>query len=106
MRKLNIALVSLAISPDSQDGAAKFFSGIYQYLKAKGHKVDVITGKWNYNLNDPNISQFRIIRKSYLWIPQFTSKVINILKKKDFDIIHGNGPKGTLPLLLSNKKFV
>jgi len=106
MRKLNIALVSLAISPDSQDGAAKFFSGIYQYLKAKGHRVKVITGKWKYNLNDPNISQIRITRKSYLWLPQFTSKVVNLLKNQDFDIIHGNGPKGSLPFLLSNKEFV
>jgi hypothetical protein len=106
MKRLKIALVSLAISPDSQDGSAKFFSGIYKYLKTRGHKVNIITGKWKYNLDDPNISQIRIIPKSYLWIPQFTSKVVKILKNKDFDIIHGNGPKGTLPLLLSNKKFV
>ncbi|MHA2430318.1 MAG: glycosyltransferase family 4 protein [Promethearchaeota archaeon] len=104
MKKLKIALVSLTISPDSQDGSAKFFSGIYNYLKKRGHDVKVLTGKWNLNLNDPNVSQIKILRKSYLWIPQFVLKVINFLRNADFDIIHGNGPKGTLPLLLYNKK--
>ncbi|MFW9784752.1 MAG: glycosyltransferase family 4 protein [Candidatus Heimdallarchaeota archaeon] len=106
MKRLKIALITLAISPDKQDGSAKFFSGIYEYLKSRGHNVRVITGRWNYNLNDPNISQIRIMRKSYLWIPQFISKVVNLLRTNDFDIIHGNGPKGTLPLLFSNKKFL
>lgn len=106
MKRLKIALVTLAISPDKLDGSAKFFAGIYEYLKSRGHKVEIITGRWNYRLNDPNISQIRIIQKSYLWIPQFTSQVIKILRTKDFDIIHGNGPKGTFPLLLSEKNFI
>ena len=104
MKKLKIALVSLTISPDSQDGSAKFFSGIYDYLKSRGHDVKVITGKWNINLRDPNISQIKIIRQSYLWIPQFALKAINFLRNADYDIIHGNGPKGTLPIILSGKE--
>ncbi|MFX1496630.1 MAG: glycosyltransferase family 4 protein [Promethearchaeota archaeon] len=106
MKRMKIALITLAISPDKLDGSAKFFSGIYEYLKNRGHKVEVITGRWNYDLNDPKISQIRIIRKSYLWIPQFTTQVIKILRSRDFDIIHGNGPKGTFPLLLSKKNFI
>jgi len=47
MEKLNICLISLTFAPDTQDGAAKFFTGIYNYLKNQGHNVKVITGKCN-----------------------------------------------------------
>ena len=107
MRKLKICLVSLTIAPDSQDGSAKFFRGIYDYLKRQGHDVTLYTGKWNVELDDPNINQIGLIKKSYFWIPQFSYKIIKYLKKQNFDIIHGNGPKGSLPLLLMpHKKFI
>ena len=104
MRKLNICLVSLTIAPDSQDGSAKFFRGIFDYLKKQGHNVQLITGYWNIKLKDPNIHQIDLIRKSYFWIPQFSLKVLRFLKNNNFDIIHGNSPKGSLPLILSKKK--
>lgn len=104
MQKLNICLISLMIPPDSQDGESKFFKGIFDYLKRQGHKVFYLTGKWNYELKDPNIVQVNVIKKRFLWIPQFNLNVIKYLRNNKFDIIHGNGPKGTLPIILSGKK--
>jgi len=107
MKKLKICLVSLTFAPDSQDGSAKFITGVYNYLKSQGHEVKVITGFWNRELNDPDIIQIKIINKSFLWVPQFIYHVIKYLKTNKFDIIHGNGPKGSMPLLLSrNLKFI
>jgi hypothetical protein len=104
MKKLNICLVSLKIPPDAQDGQSKFFKGIYDYLKGKGHKVKLLTGKWNYEISDPNIKQIDIIRKRFLWTPHFLMKTLKYLNSNHFDIVHGNGPKGSLPIFLSKYK--
>ncbi|MHA1985082.1 MAG: glycosyltransferase family 4 protein [Promethearchaeota archaeon] len=104
MEKLNICLVSLTIAPDSHDGAGKSFRGIFDYLRKQGHNVKLITGKWNIDLNDPDIIQFDLIRKRFLWAPQFILKAVKYINSHDFDIIHGNAPKGTLPIILSKKK--
>jgi glycosyltransferase involved in cell wall biosynthesis len=104
MEKLNICLVALTFAPDTQDGAAKFFTGIYNYLKNKGHKVKVLTGKWNIELTDPNITQLKIIRKRFFWFPQFNINAVKYLRGQKFDIVHGNSPKGALPIILSNQK--
>lgn len=104
MKKLKICLVSLTIPPDKQDGAAKFFRGIFEYLKQQGHDVYLITGKWGIDLGDPRIRQVKIIKKRFLWMPQFVLKVIKFLRSNDFDIIHANAPKGALPVILANKK--
>ncbi|MFX1428128.1 MAG: glycosyltransferase family 4 protein [Promethearchaeota archaeon] len=107
MQKLNICLVSLTIAPDSQDGAGKSFRGIFDYLRDQGHNVKLITGKWNIDLNDPDIIQFDLIPKRFLWAPQFMFKAIKYIRTHKFDIFHGNAPKGTLPIILSNKrKFI
>ena len=107
MSKLKICLVSLTFAPDSQDGSAKFITGVYNYLKSQGHEVKVITGLWNVKLNDPDVIQVKIIKRSFFWIPQFIFYVIKYLKRNQFDIIHGNGPKGSMPLLLlKNLKFI
>jgi glycosyltransferase involved in cell wall biosynthesis len=107
MKKLKICLVSLTFAPDSQDGSAKFITGVYDYLKSQGHEVKVITGFWNRKLNDPNIIQIKLINKSFLWVPQFIFHVIKYLNNNKFDIIQGNGPKGSMPLLLlRDLKFI
>ena len=107
MKKLKICLVSLTFAPDSQDGSAKFITGVYNYLKSQGHEVKVITGYWNRKINDSDIIQIKIINKSFLWVPQFIYHVIKYLKNNKFDIVHGNGPKGSMPLLfLRNLKFI
>ena len=104
MEKLNICLISLTFAPDTQDGAAKFFTGIYNYLKNQGHNVKVITGKWNINLSDPDILQMNIIRRRFFWFPHFNINTVKYLKRNEFDIIHGNSPKGALPIILANQK--
>ncbi len=107
MKKLNICLVSLTVAPDSQDGSAKFFTGVFNYLKKQGHNVHLITGKWNKELKDTNIYQINLIKRSYFWVPQFSLKVIKFLRNQKFDILHGNGPKGSIPLiLLRERKFI
>lgn len=104
MEKLNICLVSLTIAPDSQDGAGKSIRGFFDYLRKQGHNVKLITGKWNIDLNDPDIIQINLIRKRFLWAPQFFLKATKYINNYKFDIFHGNAPKGTLPIILSNKK--
>ncbi|MFX1406009.1 MAG: glycosyltransferase family 4 protein [Promethearchaeota archaeon] len=109
MEKLKICLISLKFPPDDKDGEAQVFREYYDFLRSKGHNVTVITGKWKKKLKDPNIIQINIIRKRFLWIPQFNFKVALFLikNKSNFDIIHGNGPKGTFPIILANvKKFI
>ena len=109
MKKLNICLVSLAVSPDKQDGSTKFIKGLFNYLKSKENfNVKLITAKWNYRIHDPDIIQINIIKRSYFWMPHFIIKVYKLLKKHKFDIIHGNGPKGSLPLLFlrKHKEFI
>ncbi len=107
MDKPKICLVSLTIAPDTQDGAAKFFSGIYNYLKTKGYDVRLITGKWNIALSDPDIFQIKIIRRRFFWFPQFNLHAVKYLKQHNFDILHGNSPKGVLPIILANhKRFI
>jgi glycosyltransferase involved in cell wall biosynthesis len=101
---MRILLISLTIPPDRQDGAAKFFRGIFEYLKKQGHDVFLITGKWGIDLEDARIKQINIIKKRFLWMPQFTLSVIKFLRSHQFDIIHANAPKGALPVLLANKK--
>ncbi|TXT65896.1 MAG: GDP-mannose-dependent alpha-(1-6)-phosphatidylinositol monomannoside mannosyltransferase [Promethearchaeota archaeon] len=104
MRKLNICLISFKIPPDSMDGTAKFFRGIYEYLKKQGHNITLLTGKWNYKLQDPDIKQIDIIPRRFFWIFPFYIGVIKYLRSHKFDIIHGNNPKGALPIILANKK--
>ncbi|MHA1804849.1 MAG: glycosyltransferase family 4 protein [Promethearchaeota archaeon] len=100
MDKLKICLISLTISPDIQDGSAKFFRGIFNYLKSKHHEVQLITGLWNHELHEEYLYQIKVIKKSYLWAPQFIFKTLQFIQKANsFDIIHCNGPKGALPLL-------
>jgi glycosyltransferase involved in cell wall biosynthesis len=101
MRKLKICLVSLMIAPDRERSG---FEGIYNYLKTQKHDVKLITGKWNIKLDDPDIIQVDLIKKRFFWAPQFMFKIAKFLRTHNFDIIHGNGSKGTLPIILSNKK--
>lgn len=101
MKKLNIGLVTLSIAPDKERTG---FEGIYDYLSQQGHNVKVFTGKWNLEIKDPNIIQVNLIRKSFLWPPLYIYNVSKYLRKYKLDIIHGNSPKGTLPILFSKKK--
>ena len=104
MKKLKICLVSLTVSPDTADGEATVIRALFDYLKSEGHIVKLITGKWNVNLENPDIIQIRMTRKRFLWIFQFNYKVSKYLRNNKFDIIHANSVKAALPIILSNKK--
>jgi len=98
---MKICLISIKIAPDCERTG---FEGIYDYLINKGYDVKLLTGKWNYELADPNIIQYHIPRNRYLWAPEFILRVVKYLNSHHFDIIHGNKPKSCLPILFSNKK--
>ena len=104
MKNLKICLVSLTVSPDSADGEAKVVRAHFDYLKKKGYDVKLISGKWNTDLNHPDIIQFDLIRKRFLWVLHFNYKVIKFLRNHEFDIIHANSAKAAIPILLSNRK--
>ena len=101
-RKLRICLVSIAIPPDFEDGAAKFFRGIFDYLRARGHDVTLITGKWTHDLDDPDIVQVDILRQRFLWFPQFTLSVWKYpMAAADFALLRDlaiPGPPSYLPV--------
>ncbi len=101
MFNLKICLISIKIAPDCERTG---FEGIYEYLINSGYDVKLLTGKWNYELADSNIMQYNILRNRYLWAPEFILRVAKYLRSHHFDIIHGNKPKGCLPILASNKK--
>ncbi len=107
MRKLKICLISLTVSPDSVDGEAKVIRALFEYLKKQGHSVKLVTGKWNKDLDTPDIIQFDLIRKRFLWVLHFYFKVIRYLRSNRFDIVHANSAKAALPVILSlQKKFI
>lgn len=101
MKDLKICLISIKIAPDCERTG---FEGIYDYLIKKGYNIKLLTGKWNYELNDPNIIQYHIFQTRYLWAPEFALRVAKYLRSHHFDIIHGNKPKGCIPILISGKK--
>ena len=104
MKNMKICLISLTVSPDSADGEAKVIRSHFDYLKKKGYDVKLLTGKWNTDLNHPDIIQFNLIRKRFLWVLHFNYKALKFLRKHDFDIIHANSAKAAIPILLSTRK--
>lgn len=104
MKKLKICLVSLTVSPDTADGEAEVIRALFDYLQNQGHQVKLITAKWNRDLKNEDILQFKIIRKRFFWIFHFNYKIAKYLRKNDFDIIHANSTKAALPVILSNHK--
>lgn len=104
MKKLRICLVSLTVSPDSADGEAKVIRALFDYLVDQGHQVKLITGKWNIDIQNKDIIQFKLIRKRFLWTPHFILKVLKYLRNNKFDIIHANSAKAAFPIILAKKK--
>jgi len=104
VKKKTICLISVTISPDSADGEAKFVRALYEYLKKKGYYVKVLTCKWTRDLKDPNIIQFKVLKRRFLWTVYFYIKTIKYLYSNKFDIIHANSPKAAIPIILSGKK--
>jgi len=106
MDKLKICHVSLTVYPDQRDGSAKFERNIYEELKSRGHDVTLLTIRWSEGFTDSNINTIIVPNSRFLWIPKFTYIYRNYLKSHEFDIIHANGARGALPVLLSKKEYV
>jgi UDP-N-acetylglucosamine--dolichyl-phosphate N-acetylglucosaminephosphotransferase len=106
MHKLKICFVSLTTYPDAMDGSAKFLKGIFDELKNRGHDVTLLTAKWTEGFNDPNIKAINIPSLRILWVPKFAVAFRKYLKENEFDIIHSNGSRPSIPILLSGKPYI
>ena len=68
---MKICLIATKFYPDHVGGKAVYTYNYYRELRKRGYNIKVLTGLWNKKIKDPNIIQFKIIRKRYLWIITF-----------------------------------
>lgn len=106
MNKLKICLTALSCYPDVKDGVSFNIRGIFDGLKQRGHDVTLYTGLWNKELHVPGIQQLAIAGKRFIWVPQFVLQVARKLMSNRFDIIHSNGSRSSLPLILTNRRYI
>lgn len=106
MDKLKICHISLAAYPDHRDGSAKFERSIYEELKSRGHNISLLTVKWSEGFTDENIHTIDVPNSRFLWVPKYATFYRKYLKTHDFDIIHANGARGALPVILAKKPYV
>ena len=104
--KLSICHISLAVFPDHRDGSAKFERNIYEELKSRGHDITLLTVKWSEGFEDPNIHTIDVPNSRFLWVPKYSAYYRKYLKNHEYDIIHANGARGALPVILAGKKYV
>lgn len=103
---MKICHVSLGSFPDKKDGSAKLQRGIFDELKKRGHDITLLTAKWGEGFNDPDIKAIDIPRTRFMWLPKFLLKIRSYLLKNEFDVIQGNGSRGSLPIILSKKPYL
>ena len=106
MQKMKICIISAGIFPDHKDGSANYIRGLYDVLKSRGHELTVLTAKWGNGFTDTNIIAVDVPKKRILWVPKFFFKFRKFIKKHDFDIIQGNGSRGSLPVMFTKKPFI
>lgn len=106
MQKLNLCHLSLATYPDRKDGASKFARRIYDELKNRGHNIVLLTAKWENGFDDPNIITIDIPKSRFLWVPKFAWTFKKYLQSHEFDIIHSNGSRASIPIMLAKKPFI
>ncbi len=106
MNKLKICLTALSCYPDVKDGVSFNIRGIFDGLKQRGHDVTLYTALWNNELHVPGIQQLPIARGRFIWLPQFVAQVARKLMTNRFDIIHSNGSRSSLPIILANKRYI
>ena len=106
MKKLKICHVSLAVYPDKRDGAAYFCRGLFDTLKKRGHEITFLTVKWGDGFDDPDIHTIQVPNSRFLWLVKFITKYRKFLKTHDFDIIHGSGSRGSLPIMFTGKPYI
>lgn len=106
MQKLKICYISLTTYPDAMDGSAKFVRKVFDELKNRGHNITLLTAKWNEGFTDPNIIAINVPSLRFLWLPKFAIAFRRYLKRNNFDIIHSNGSRPSIPIILSGKPYI
>lgn len=106
LHKLKICHVSLTMYPDGKDGSARFLRGIYDELRNRGYDITLVTAKWDIGFDDPNILSVTVPSLRILWVPKFTIAIKRFLQQYDFDIIHSNGARPSIPIQLSGKPYI
>jgi len=106
MQKLHLCHLALAVYPERKDGAAKFARRIYDELKRRGHDITLLTAKWGEGFEDPNIVTINIPRSRFMWVPKYAWAFYRYLQAHEFDIIHSNGSRSSVPILMARKPFV
>ncbi len=106
MNKMRICLTALSCYPDVKDGVSFNIRGIFDGLRQRGHDVTLFTGLWNNELETLGIQQLPIARGRFIWLPQFVAQVTRKIISRNFDIIHSNGSRSSLPLILTNKRYI
>ncbi|QEE16004.1 glycosyltransferase family 4 protein [Promethearchaeum syntrophicum] len=106
MRKLKICIISAGAFPDHKDGSANYIRGLYDALKSRGHDLTMLTAKWGDGFNDKNIITVDVPKRRILWVPKFYFKFRKYIKTHDFDIIQGNGSRGSLPVMFTKKPYI
>ncbi|MHA1731052.1 MAG: glycosyltransferase family 4 protein [Promethearchaeota archaeon] len=98
--------MSLAVYPDSKDGSAKFARGIFDGLKRRGHDITLITSQWTGTLDDPDIHQIPVPRGRFFWLPSYVLGAFKRILGRNYDVLHGNGSRGSLPCILARKPYI
>lgn len=106
MEKLKLCHLAIGTYPDTKDGASKFARRIFDELKQRGHDITLLTAQWNTPFDDPNIHSIPVPGMRFLWAPQYALSYRSFLKKHEFDIIHSNGSRASLPAILASKPFL
>ncbi|MHA1338901.1 MAG: glycosyltransferase family 4 protein [Promethearchaeota archaeon] len=106
MQKLKIYISTMGLYPDNTGGDSKFIRGIFDELSKRGHDITVLTAQWNDGFQDPRVISIKVPKIRIVWAPKFALKFRKYIKKNDFDILHANGSRGSIPILLSKKPFV
>lgn len=106
LQKIKICHVSLTMYPDGKDGSARFLRGIYDELRKRGYDITLVTAKWDTGFDDPNILTVSVPSLRILWVPKFTIAIKRFSQENNFDIIHSNGARPSIPIQLSGKPYI
>ncbi|MHA1270931.1 MAG: glycosyltransferase family 4 protein [Candidatus Helarchaeota archaeon] len=103
---MRICLIATKFYPDHVGGKAVYSYNYYRELKKKGYNVYVLTGLWNRKIKDPNVIQFKIIRRRYLWIISFLFLCLKHLIFNKYDVLHAIGVREGIVTYLLFRRFI
>ncbi len=104
--KMRICLIATKFYPDHVGGKAVYAYNYYRELKRQGYNVYVLTGLWNKKIDDPNVIQFRIIPKRYLWAITFFFLCLKHLIFNKYDVLHVVGVREGIITYFLFRRFI